>query len=272
MELRELGDSSTGNDLKPKTWGGFWDIFGEVLVDFLELQKGESVLDIGTGGGSVLYPALIKVGSTGNVIGVETCQHCVDATSSEIKRCGLNNTKVHFMDAREADFEGQLFDCVTAGFIGWDDYFDFDTLEYKKPDELMSSICRLLKPGGKFGMSTWLMQEDLDWMYGFLKAHSIECRRNYHIENEDGWQIILTEAGFSDIRVLRKSATYTYRSVDYWWKEMMDYDWILDKENNDVITDSIKRDALLAIQELLTRDGGVPFKRDAIFVSAIKRD
>ncbi|MFX1605501.1 MAG: class I SAM-dependent methyltransferase [Promethearchaeota archaeon] len=267
-----MGDSSAGNNLKPKTWGGFWDIFGEVLVDFLEIQQGASVLDIGTGGGSVLYPTVIKVGEMGRVIGVETCEHCVDATSSEINRCGISNANVYFMDAREAEFESHSFDCVTAGFIGWDDYFDFETLEYKKPDELMSSICRLLKTGGKFGMSTWLMQEDLDWMYGFLNAHSIDCRRNYHIENEGGWRIILTKAGFQDIRVLVKSATYTYPSVDSWWKEMMDYDWIINGLNSEVITDSIKRDAYAAIQNLLIKDGGVPFKREAIFVTAVKRD
>ena len=272
LELRELGDSSSTSELRPKTWGGFWDIFGEVLVDFLEIQEGDRVFDIGTGGGSVLYPLLRGVRDSGQVIGVETCDHCAKATTAEIKRCKIRNAEVHFMDAREADFGGNSFDCVTAGFIGWDDYFDFDTLEYKKPDELMRSICRLLKPGGKFGMSTWLLQEDLDWMYRFLTSHSIECKRNYHIENEEGWRMILSEAGFRDIRVLTKSATYTYDTIDFWWKEMMDYDWLDDGENRDVITDSIKRDAFTSIQSNLTKEGGVPFKRDAIFVTAIRKD
>lgn len=272
MELLELNNSSSVDDLQLKTWGGFWDIFGEVLVDLLDIQEGQSVLDIGTGGGSVLYPLSEKVGESGRVVGVETCDHWVQKTNSEIKRCKINNSLVHFIDAREADFEEHSFDCVTAGFIGWDDYFDFQTLEYKNPDELMGSICRLLKPEGKFGMSTWLLQEDLDWMYEFLSAHSIESKRNYHVENEKGWKKILVKAGFQNIRVYTRQASLTYDTIDLWWKEMMDYDWPVKGKNSDVITDSIKAAAFKSIQERLTETRGIPFKREALFVTAIRRD
>ena len=256
MELRELGISDSFDDKKPKTWGGFWDIFGENLVDMLHVQKGERVLDIGTGGGSVLYPLTRRVGNSGCVTGVEICEHCAKATNSEIKRCKIRNAEVHFMDAREAVFENQSFDCITAGFIGWDDYFDFQTLEYKKPDDLIASICRLLKSGGKFGMSTWLLQEDLDWMYEFLSSQSIRCRHNYHVENEEGWRRILLKAGFYDIMVDTQSASFTYNTIDFWWREMMDYDWLIEGKNNDVITDSIKATAFELIKRRMTKAGG----------------
>lgn len=272
MELRELGISDSFDDKKPKTWGGFWDIFGENLVDMLHVQKGERVLDIGTGGGSVLYPLTRRVGNSGCVTGVEICEHCAKATNSEIKRCKIRNAEVHFMDAREAVFENQSFDCITAGFIGWDDYFDFQTLEYKKPDDLIASICRLLKSGGKFGMSTWLLQEDLDWMYEFLSSQSIRCRHNYHVENEEGWRRILSRAGFYDIRVDTRSASFTYNTIDFWWREMMDYDWLIEGKNNDVITDSIKDTAFESIKERMTKAGGISFKRDALLVTAIRGD
>ena len=266
--MRELGDSSSEVKQRPKTWGGFWDIFGEVLVDFMDIQVGDRVFDVGTGGGSVLYPLLRRVGDSGKVIGVETCEHCAKATTKEIKRCKIKNAEVHFGDAREIEFAEDSFDCVTAGFIGWDNYFDFQTMKYKKSDDLMKAICRLLKPDGKFGMSTWLLQEDLDWMYDFLTSHSIECKRNYHIENEKGWRIILSKSGFQDTRVLTRSATYTYNSIDFWWKEMMDYDWVADRKNSEVITDTIKKEALNLVQNRLVEGGGVPFTREAILVTA----
>jgi SAM-dependent methyltransferase len=237
VESCDLGKTK----LKPKTWGGFWDIFGDVLVDLLDVQAGDKVFDIGTGGGSVLYSLVRKVGDSGHVLGVETCDHCAKATSAEIKRCKIKSAEVHFMDARKTNFEDDSFDCITAGFIGWDDYYDFEKLEYKTHDELMGEITRLLKPNGKFGMSTWLLQEDLDWMYDFLSSHSIECKRNYHIENEEGWRMILSEAGFHDINLFEKSATFPYHSIDFWWQEMMDYEWLVDGKNSDEITDSLRR-------------------------------
>ncbi len=257
---------------KPKTWGGFWDIFGERLVDLLNVQEGERVFDIGTGGGSVLYPLTRRVGSSGQVIGVELCDHCAKATNAEIQRCKISNAEVYFMDARQAEFEDGSFDCITAGFIGWDDYFDFQKLEYKKPDDLMEAIRRLVKPNGRFGLSTWLKQEDLDWMYDFLTSHSIESKRNYTIESEEGWNIILSEHGFRTIRALKESVTYSYKSVDFWWKEMMDYDWVVNGENGKVISDSLKQEAYNAIQRCLTKEGEVPFRRDALIVTSILQD
>ncbi|MFX1576152.1 MAG: class I SAM-dependent methyltransferase [Promethearchaeota archaeon] len=267
-----MNNSSSVDELKPKTWGGFWDIFGEVLVDLLDIQEGQRVLDIGTGGGSVLYPLSKKVGASGRVIGVETCYHCVENTNAEIKRCKICNSVVRYMDAREADFEEHSFDCITAGFIGWDNYFDFKTLEYKKPDDLMEAICRFLKPKGKFGMSTWLLQEDLDWMYEFLSVQSIECKRNYHLENEKGWEKILSIAGFQKIRSRTHQASFTYDTFDFWWKEMMDYEWPVTGNNSEVVTDSIKAAAFDSLQGRLTETGGIPFRRDALFVTAIRPD
>ncbi len=272
MGLSELSSSSSVDELKPRTWGGFWDIFGRVLVDLLNIQEGQRVLDIGTGGGSVLYPLSEKVGASGHVIGVETCDHCVKKTNAEIKRCKISNSVVHFIDAREAEFEEHSFDCVTAGFIGWDNYFDFQTLEYKKPDDLMGAICRLLKPSGKFGMSSWLLQEDLDWMFEFLSAQSIESKCHYHPENGKGWTKILSLAGFQNIRVYTRQASFTYADLDFWWKEMMDYNWPVTGENSDVITDFIKEAAFESIRGRLTETGGIPFRRDALFATAIRQD
>jgi SAM-dependent methyltransferase len=269
MELPVLNNPSSVTELKPTTWGGFWDIFGEALVEFLDIQEGQHVLDIGTGGGSVLYSLSEKVGASGRVIGVETCDYCVKKTNAEIERCKIRNSVVHCMDAREADFEAHSFDCITAGFIGWDDYFDFPTLEYKNADELMGAICRFLKPGGKFGISTWLLQEDLDWMYGFLSAQSIECKRNYSVENEKGWKKILSLAGFQNIRGYTRQASFTYDTLDCWWEEMMDYNWPVTGKNSDVITESIKAAAFASLRGRLTETGGIPFKRDALFMTAI---
>ncbi len=250
---------------KPKTWGGFWDIFGQILADSLEISEGSRVMDVGTGGGAVLYPLTRRVGDDGRVIGFELCEHCVGATSSEIERCNIKNAEVLFRNACETGFEDHSFDFVTAGFIGWDDYFDFKTCEYIESDLLMKEITRVLKPGGTFGMSTWLLQEDLDWMYHFLTSHSIPSKKNYHIENEKGWRKILSTHGYSDVRVFSKSVTYTYDSIDFWWKEMRDYDWTIADEDDKVFTETMKESAHEAIQSKLTTEG-IPFTRDAIFV------
>ncbi len=258
-----MNTSENDSVLNPKTWGTFWDIFGEMLIGFLDVAEGARVLDVGSGGGSVLYPLTKRVGLKGYVIGVELCDHCAKKTAGEIERCKIMNAESIYLDARDIKFADESFDCITAGFIGWDDYFDFQTNEYVKEDLLMKEITRLLKPGGQFGMSTWLLQEDLDWMYQFLTSQSIKSKKNYHIENERGWRKILTNWDFTDIKVYVESAKYAYASVDFWWKEMTDYTWV--EDDSEGIVDSLKE---LAYQEIKPKisQGKISFTRKAIFV------
>ncbi len=255
--------------LTPKTWGTFWDIFGKMLVEFIDVPEGARVLDVGSGGGSVLYPLVKKVGPKGHVIGIELCDHCAKGTSSEIERCRIENAESIYMDATKTEFADKSFDCITAGFIGWDDYFDFQKNEYIKDDLLMKEITRLLKPGGLFGMSTWLLQEDLDWMYQFLTSQSIKSRKNYHIENERGWRKILTRGGFTGIHVYEESTSYAYDSIDFWWKEMTDYNWV-ENDEKDEIVHSLKDLAYKEIKPMISQ-GKIPFTREAIFVIGKKK-
>ncbi|MHA2373801.1 MAG: class I SAM-dependent methyltransferase [Candidatus Thorarchaeota archaeon] len=105
--------------LTPKTWGTCWDHFGKRLIDLVQPAVGSHVLDIGTGGGASLYPAAKMVGPTGRVTGIEICEGCFKRTSGEIKRCGISNAELIFMNASEMTFDDESFDIVTSGFIGW---------------------------------------------------------------------------------------------------------------------------------------------------------
>ncbi len=116
------------------------------------------------------------------------------------------------------------------------------------------------------------MQEDLDWMYAFLSAQAIESKRNYSVENEKGWNRILSMAGFQNIRSYTRQASFTYDTIDFWWNEMMDYNWPVEGENSDVITDSLKAAACHSVHGRLTETGGIPFRRDALIVTALRKD
>lgn len=230
------------------------------------------MLDFGTGAGSVLYPMAMKVAPSGSVVGIEKSEYWVKQTSEEISRCGIENAEILLMDGREMTFVDNSFDHVAAGFIGWDNYFDFRRLEYRKsdPDPMVSEIRRVLKSGGLFGLSTWLVQADLDWMHQFLSGQSIACNTNYSAENEKGWRIIMERGGFTDIEFLSHSVSYTYESKEIWWKEMRDYDWTEEKNDNELITGEVKEQAFQEIQGYCIDKGGVQFTREALFVRGRK--
>ncbi|MHA1935892.1 MAG: class I SAM-dependent methyltransferase [Candidatus Thorarchaeota archaeon] len=257
------------NGLKPKTWGCFWDIFGEKLVEQLDIQDGVKVLDVGTGGGSVLYPICSRIGQKGHVTGIDIKEKSIESMNSEIERCRINNARVVLMNASEMTFEDESFDFITSGFIGWGSRFDFHTCKYREPDAVMSELFRVLKTGGTIGISTWITQEDLDFMKQILTSQSIPCRKNYSAETEEGWRVIMSNTRFRESLFLHMPVYYAYESVDVWWKEMNDYNWASEGEDN-VLTDAVKKHAVKMVQNHLTAEGGVQFQREALFVIGTK--
>jgi len=51
----------------------YWDYFGLRLVEHAHIHPGSRVLDVGCGTGSSLFPALVKTGPSGSVIGFDIC-------------------------------------------------------------------------------------------------------------------------------------------------------------------------------------------------------
>ena len=53
----------------------YWEYFGRRLAYHADLLPGLSVLDLGCGTGSSLFPALDRVGELGSVTGIDLCDH-----------------------------------------------------------------------------------------------------------------------------------------------------------------------------------------------------
>ena len=52
----------------------YWDIFGYELVNQVKIPRGSNVLDVGTGRGACLIPAVEKTGEEGHVLGIDIRQ------------------------------------------------------------------------------------------------------------------------------------------------------------------------------------------------------
>jgi SAM-dependent methyltransferase len=272
--------NSTGDTIHPRTWGGYWDYFGKRLVELTQIESGARVLDVGSGGGASLYPAVRRVGSDGEVIGIETCEGCFNRTSGEIKRCGITNAKMIFMNAQNMDFEDESFDFVISGFIGWDDSFDFEKGEYIAQDKMMGEIYRVLKNGGRIGISGWnfagenlLMRQLLFRYLPSDSPHRKDVIAWSHTETDKGWHKILETAGFVDIKTVIEHYDCVYSSEEEWWSEVMDLDWkgvMEDLEQNGIVTfDALKEEIYEMLQKYKKTDG-IHQTRDAVMAFGTK--
>lgn len=117
----------------------FFAPFGQALVDGAGLTLGDQVLDVASGRGACLYPALEVVGPDGFVTGIDIAPGMVEALGADLAAKGIANAAVHVGDAEALEAADGSFDAVLGGFMI---FFCPD------PDRVLAEFARVLKPGG----------------------------------------------------------------------------------------------------------------------------
>jgi len=108
-----------------------------LAVAQINLQPGESVLDLCCGTGDFLIAARERTGASGQLIGLDFCQPMLDVAAKKVDSA----TKLTLGDATELPFVDEQFDAIT---VGWG--------LRNVPDlaAALSESARVLKPGGRF--------------------------------------------------------------------------------------------------------------------------
>ena len=112
----------------------------DLMVDLLELRRGETVADIGAGTGYISRKMAKKVGDKGTVLAVEIQQEMLDILTNKAVSVGIHNITPVLGKIDDAKLGAETVDTV----LMVDVYHEFDF-----PHEMMASICKALKPGGR---------------------------------------------------------------------------------------------------------------------------
>jgi arsenite methyltransferase len=108
-------------------------------VALLAVQKGQTVLDLGSGAGMDLILAAGKVGPSGRVIGVDMTPVMIAKANENIRRAGLNNVEVRQGEMENLPVEDNSVDWVISNCV-------INLSPDKK--QVFAEIARVLKPGG----------------------------------------------------------------------------------------------------------------------------
>ena len=214
----------------------YWQHFGERLADLAEIPQGATVLDIGTGPGSVLLPAAERVDAPGLAVGVDIDSNWFRYIVPRLGERGLRNTALAHMDAMHLGFTSGLFDHVLCGFLGWDYCFDFSRMRFTGLDTRLSEITRVLRDGGQVGISSWERQEDLEWLGEHFRrcfpAYVADQEREtgsammiYSKENSTGLECILRERGYQDVKIVIETAEFVSTDEEEWWWQVWGAGW-----------------------------------------------
>ena len=196
----------------------YWEVFGSHLANMIELPSVTNALDVGTGWGDCLIPLARRIGSKGEIIGIDIRNAAVRKTRNKLKKQSLTNARVEGMDAAELKFLNNHFNVIICGFIGFSRYYNFENNKFHQDQNnpLMKEMFRVLKHTGTIALSTWKLQEDIEFVAEMARDSS--NFPGYSKEHEQGISFLMRDAGFTDIQIKVIDYYRVYGSLDEWWK------------------------------------------------------
>ena len=119
------------------------------LLDQIGLPVGARVVEIGCGPRGCLDLLAERVGTSGEVVGVERSEEAVTLARKFIAERNLANVRVLHGDARHAGLPKGEFDLATARLV---------LINLPHPEEVVSEMAALVRPGGVVAL------HEADWM------------------------------------------------------------------------------------------------------------
>lgn len=252
----------------------YWEYFAERLAQLAAISSGAAVLDIGTFDGNVLFKAMKNIDPKGYGIGIDIDDDDFHVGVAEAVQRGWED-KIGFvqMDANALGFLPEIFHTVLANFVGWDDCFDFEHMEFMSYDHKMSEIIRVLRPGGQVGIGSWVEQRDIDWIIEAFKKYLPEYTKNvscYGKETPEGYEIILQNSGFRNIRVYVETTNFVSPDAEIWWRQMRQAASEYFRQISDPNTlERFKERVLVDLREFQYPEG-IRFSKTVSFVFGVK--
>ncbi len=121
-------------------------------VALASLKEGETVLDLGSGGGIDVFLAAKKVGSSGKVIGVDMTEEMVARAKASALKHGYKNVEFRLGEIENLPVEDETVDVIISNCV-----------INLAPDKLkvFQEVYRVLKPSGRLMVSDLVTKGEL---------------------------------------------------------------------------------------------------------------
>lgn len=155
-----------------------------------DLHPGETVLDLGSGGGLDVLLSARRVGPTGMAYGLDASQDMLalaraNATKADVGSAEFLHGHIEDIPLPDASVDVVISNCVI-------------NLSANKPAVLAEAF-RVLRPGGRLGVSDVIADDDLDPAARHAAEQQVGCTTGTLTANE--YRTALTSAGFTGVTI-----------------------------------------------------------------------
>jgi SAM-dependent methyltransferase len=158
---------------------------------FASLRPGETLVDLGCGGGLDVLLAAAKVGPGGKAVGIDMTPEMLDLARRNAAKTGVSNVAFHHATIDRLPLPDASVDCVISNCVV--------NLAPDKP-AVFREVFRVLKPGGRVALSDIALKRPLPEEVARDVLAYVGCIAGA-ILIED-YERGLREAGFRDVQVV----------------------------------------------------------------------
>jgi len=157
------------------------------------IRPGDTVLDIGSGSGTDVLYACLKVGPSGKVYGLDITPAMIAKARANIERMRAKNVQILEGDATQIPLPDGSVDVVTSNGVL--------NLVPDKP-AAFQEIFRVLKPGGRLQLADIVVQSDVGAVCGLNPQLWADCIGGAAVEPE--YLGTIRDTGFRDVGILKR--------------------------------------------------------------------
>jgi arsenite methyltransferase len=155
-----------------------------------ELQKGETVLDLGSGGGIDVLLSARRVGPEGLVYGLDMTDEMLALAQKNARTAGVGNAIFLKGVIEQIPLPAESVDVVISNCV--------INLSTDKP-AVLAEIARVLRPGGRVGITDVVAEDQLSPQERAERGSFVGCIAGALSKGE--YEAGLDEAGFRDVSV-----------------------------------------------------------------------
>ncbi len=159
-------------------------------VAVADLRPGETVLDLGSGGGLDVLLSARRVGPAGVAYGLDGSEDMLTLARAHAASAGMSNARFVLGRIEDIPLPDEHVDVVISNCVV--------NLSADKP-QVLSEAFRVLRPGGRLGISDVIADEDLDPDRRAAAEASVGCANGALTATE--YEDLLSKAGFTGISV-----------------------------------------------------------------------
>ena len=162
-------------------------------TEFAKIEKGNFVVDLGSGAGNDCFVARAETGESGKVVGIDFTPEMIEKARNNADKLGFNNVEFRLGDIENIPLMSNVADVVVSNCVM--------NLVPNKP-KAFAEVQRILKPTGHFSISDIVLVGDLPEKIKNAAEMYAGCVASA-IQMEDYLKII-ENSGFKNITLQKK--------------------------------------------------------------------